>query len=174
MARRAAEDLDPRHSRELEKHLAACSECSGLEAQLESVWTILGHEQPLEPSAGALPRLKAMVRSEPGHRPAHRSSWSGQVWRWAAVAACALMAAVLFIWRGEPDRTSRAPDQAPSAGEHDRWDDQFLQDLDRALQRSPEGYLAAYDSWPGIAQEAAGTEAKPPAPRPEGRKKESL
>jgi hypothetical protein len=175
MARREAGELGPRGRQDLEEHLAGCPECAELEGEIGDIWMILGPEPSVEPSEDALRRLKEMVRAESVRAPVRRAWWFAPAWRWTALAACALLIAILLIPRGGFETGPPARNQGPAAvGEPDRWDDQFLQELDVALKRSEAEYLSTYDSWPGVTQEVSDPAAQPARRGAPVRKKESI
>ena len=59
------------------------------------------------------------------------------------------------------------------AVDRDRWDEEFLQDLEQTLQRSDAEYLSAYESWPGAANGAVSIGLPKSGQANVGRKKES-
>jgi hypothetical protein len=159
--------------RELADHLGACPECAALEDELEQAWQALAWHPTVEPSPDFLFRLKARIRAEQ-FEPRPRSIWHPNLnWRWVGLAACILLAVVVLARFGpmRPHDSTRAPGQNVAI-EHDRWDDQFLEDLDQTLWRSDLDYLSTYDSWPASAQEPAGFSSKPGKPVERSKKKE--
>ncbi len=155
-AGKASRGLRPRDERLLADHLRVCPDCSALENEMERTWDAMACFPSLEPSAGFLSDLKARLRAEPAS-PGRRE-WSrrpGLVWQGMALAACLLLFAVLLTRIGPDRRQAVTGPAAHPAADSDRWDEQFLEDLDRTLTRPDADYLAVYDSWPGTAQDHA-------------------
>jgi hypothetical protein len=155
MGKKAAGENSPREDAWLQNHLRACPECSGLEDQLELTWTALENHPMIEPSAASLTQLRSRIQAERNGAVHIRSPfWK---WQFAAAAACVLFASVLFmksdLFRPAADR--RPADETGLVSDH-AADDQFLQDLDEALQNSAVDSLSVYDSWPGSAAENPG------------------
>ena len=164
---KASRDLAPHEEQVLTDHLSICPECARLEDELERTWSALGLYPAIEPSAEFLPKLRAKLRAEMS-TPVVRRTWSlGRNWQWAALAGCFLLAALVLFRTESVNRTPAASVQTTQTGtDKDRWDEQFLQDLDDSLQHSAADYLSAYDSWPGMKKQAANfksPQAKPPA-----------
>ncbi|MBZ5499286.1 MAG: hypothetical protein LAP85_23050 [Acidobacteriia bacterium] len=175
LAQKASQDISIHDEHLLADHLSACAECARLEEELERTWSALGCHPTVEPSADFLFRIKARLQAgevAPGglwnRLPALR-------WQWVALAGCALLAAVLLTKGGQ----LRQPPQSPEPGKnitanHDRWDEQFLDDLEQTLQYSAADALSAYDSWPVTALDTPGPEASRSRPAVKLKKKEPL
>lgn len=159
---KASQGLSPRDGKLLADHLTVCPECAEMETQLERTWEVLGHYLPVEPSPDFLPRMKARLRAE---RPAPRPGWNWHPrlgWQWLALAACVALFAVLLSKSGQLRQDDPGPSPAvKTATDHDRADDQFLEDLERTLQHSDADYLSTYDSWPAAMQDFVGPEPSP-------------
>ncbi|MBP1595252.1 MAG: hypothetical protein H6Q05_629 [Acidobacteria bacterium] len=153
LRRKAAESLSDSQERRLEEHLGACLACSKLTEEIERAWAALGHLPTVEPSADFLPRLKARLREE--DTSSRQGTGPVRSWRWVAVAACVLLAAV-FAARFETGRQNPSPEErtAVSARDSNVPDEQFLQDLEEILQQSDVDFLSAYDVWPAVPQDA--------------------
>jgi hypothetical protein len=156
LERKVSREISPHKAKLLADHLSTCPQCAGLEDQLERAWNALECHPSVEPSPDFLPRLKARFRAEQPAQSAGRTWRQDLKWQWIALAACLLLAAVLLITKGQVRREALPPDQEVNmVVDRDRWDEQFLEDLEQTLQRSDAEYLSAYDSWPGAASEAA-------------------
>jgi len=173
LARKASREISPHEAKLLADHLSTCPQCAGLEDQLERTWSVLGCHPSVEPSPDFLPRLKARLRAEQVAQSAARTWRRDLRWQWIALAACLLLAAVLLTRNGQLRRGALPPDQGLNmVADRDRWDEQFLQDLEQTLQRSDAEYLSAYYSWPGAANKAANLELPEGRPLNETKKKE--
>lgn len=140
---------------ELEEHIAACSSCAALAREVRETWRLLGALRAIEPLAGYRERFQARLRSadrEERARPA--PAWPA--WRWLALAAGSV--AIILVIAG---RMAIPPRQPAEYGINpaDRWDESFLDELDRALRSVNSDYLREYDSWPAGYLE--GGEAEP-------------
>lgn len=167
LTRKASRDLAPHEEQVLAHHLSVCPRCARLEDELERTWSALGLYPPVEPSPEFLPKLRAKLQAE-RLTPAVQWTWHfGRNWQWAALAGCFLLAVLVLTRTESMHRTASTPIQtAQTAADTDRWDEQFLQNLDESLQHSIADYLSTYDSWPSMKREAANFEspaAKPPA-----------
>jgi predicted anti-sigma-YlaC factor YlaD len=173
MAAKAAGDLRLPEEQELRRHLLDCAGCAGLEDQLERAWDALDCHPTLEPSAEFLPRLRARIQAEQAEA---RKAWRFAAplrWRWAALAVCAVVAAVLLTRPGVFH--SNAPvstEGAAITSSRDVSDERLLQDLDRLLEYSAADSLSIYDSWPGAVPESPGQETAKPVPAGKLMKKE--
>jgi predicted anti-sigma-YlaC factor YlaD len=166
MARKASREISSREDGLLKDHIAGCPECAGLEDQLERTWNALACHPAIEPSSEFLPKLRAKIA-----RDRRRSHWNLRPvlkWQLGALAVCALVAAVFLT------RAALYRHDAPAASreiliqvDHNRWDEQFLQDLDTTLQQSAADSLSAYDSWSGSDSDnnESGTARPKPAHR---------
>jgi hypothetical protein len=155
LERKASMEIDLDDERKLKEHQNVCPACAGLEDQLERTWHALEEIKPMEPSPDFLPRFRARLRDEED-RGTQGFPWQkGPGWRWIALAACILLAAVLLTRTGLVRHgTSLAPQVSDTSHDRDGWDERFLQDLDQALQHADLDYLATYDSWPETVPEA--------------------
>jgi len=166
LAQKAARDLSPHGEQVLADHLRVCPGCARLEDELERTWNVLGLYPAVEPSPEFLPKMRARLQAERS-TPAIRWTWQfGRNWQWAALAGCFLVAVIVLSRTESVHRTATTPIHiAQTAADSDRWDEQFLQNLDNSLQDSTADYLSTYDSWPGVESRATKFEvpaAKPP------------
>ncbi len=125
---------------------------------MEQAWTAMECYPAVEPSSDFLPRLKNRLRAERTAPP--RKEWlrrPGLVWQGMALAAGLVLFAVL-ITKGGPPRQEALPERAAASTvqERDRWDEQFLEDLEQTLAQSDADYLSTYDAWPGVVHKNAG------------------
>ena len=174
LGRKASRDLAPHEEQVLTDHLSVCPRCTRLEDELEHTWSALELYPAVEPSPEFLPKLRARLQAERS-TPAVRRTWHfGRNWQWAALAGCFLLAVLVLTRTESMHRTASTSIQTAQTADSDRWDEQFLQNLDESLQHSTADYLSTYDSWPGIKREA--TNFKSPAAKPPATtgKKESV
>ena len=172
MTEKAERVIDPVNEQRLRNHLEKCSDCNSLEDQLDRIWDMLECQPAIEPAPESLLRIKELIREERlqsrpvgGLKPHVR-------WQWVALAACAILAAVLLTRNGPFHHTVTGEKAKATAADHDRWDEQFLQDLDETLSRSAADSLSTYDSWPGMAPEVSPPASSKTAPAIGMRKKE--
>jgi hypothetical protein len=154
LARKESQSISGREERILSGHLSICRECAGLEDQLERTWNALSYHPQIEPSPGFLAALRRKLRAEPVAPESRQPRQFHLRWQWVALAAGILLAAILLT-RDRPI-SGPSPTAEPGikiAADRDRGDEQFLEELERILQRSDADYLATYDSWPGVLQE---------------------
>jgi hypothetical protein len=170
LERRASREISPYKAELLADHLGRCPQCAGIEDQLERVWSALGCHPSVEPSPGFLPGLKARLRAEQTVQGAGGTWRHNLKWQWVALGACLLLVAVLLTKNGQLRHGALPRDQELNlAADQDRWDEQFLQDLEQTLQRSDAEYVSAYYSWPGTTKQDANFEL--PKERPINEKK---
>ncbi|MFH1573941.1 MAG: hypothetical protein ABIG68_08145 [Acidobacteriota bacterium] len=157
-------ELPPR----LSVHLASCAACRATAEEIAQVWRLLGDFPEVEPGPDFKAEFYRRLRASPAGevRPPGRQPVPG--WHWLAAAATALVILVIAGSR----LTLPPPEIAGSAtGWQDRWDDGFLEELERTLVNLDAEYLSAYDSWPGLAAESPATEPKSSAPARESQSK---
>ena len=154
LAQKESQGISPRTERALSDHVRICRDCAGLEDQLERTWRALSCHPQIEPSADFLANLRSRLRQEPGSVACRQTRRFIVGWQWVALAAGILLAAVLLT-KDSPmfRRASSVETPVKIAADSDRADEQFLEELQRILQRSEADYLAAYDSWPVPLQE---------------------
>lgn len=157
--RKVSEGISPQQEKVLDDHLKACPACGRMETELEETWNALGSSPGIEPSADFLPRLRVKLQAEQSQpRPEQRRRLSLK-WQWAALAACALLAAVLLTRNGQFRHEALPSSQGVKiATDSDHSDEQLLQDIERALQSADTDYLSTYDSWPDVARQSPGSE----------------
>ena len=166
LSEKASRSLGSRNERMLADHLRGCSGCAGLERQMEQAWMAMECYPAVEPSSDFLPRLRTRLRAERAVPP--RREWlrqPGLVWQGMALAAGLVLFAVL-VTKGGPPRRQALPERPAAATiqDRDRWDEQFLEDLEQTLAQSDADYLSTYDAWPGIVHENAGREREKTTP----------
>ncbi len=174
LARRESGNINLRLEAILAEHLQSCPECGRMEAELEKTWNALGTCPGLEPSADFLPTLTKRLRAEQNTtRPARKLHFHVK-WRWAALAACALLAIVLLRQEGQFHHDANRVNQGMKASvESDRADEQLMQDLEQVLRTADTDYLSAYDSWSGPAPQPSGDESSKGSPAGKTRRKET-
>jgi anti-sigma factor RsiW len=173
IAAQTAGDLAPQRLREMQEHIRTCEACAELDEQFRQTWDALSCHPTLEPSADFMLRLRSRIQAEEARESKARHFGSLLKWRWAALAVCALAAAVLLTRPGlfHPGApVSQEP--VPVAVGRDSGDEQLLRDLDKLLDYSAADALSAYDSWPGGPPEGTIPEMPNPIPAKKLMKKE--
>lgn len=113
--------LDTPERRDLERHLAACAECTFELARLSPLPGLLGRVSEQEVAAGVLVPPPDLLDGVIGRLADEERRLRTQLrrWRGVAVAACvaALVAAVVAVspWQRQPDRVIVAADPSPVA-----------------------------------------------------------
>ena len=111
-------ELQPPEVRALDGHVAVCELCRIASEDLRALWSDLGKLSAPAPRPDARARFHRALAGATATEPVREAglpSRHARIWRWSAIAAAVLVAAILGYARGTATRGQEAPRAAASA-----------------------------------------------------------
>ena len=140
---KAIEDSAVVRDPSLDTHILDCRECASYLNDLKLTWDILSAYPAIRPSSDFSGRLHRKI-AQPYRQQRWCPGWIPALsWQWALTGTGVLVLGIFLTVRSS--RTPALLELAPNG--LDAQDEEFLQDLDRSLQRTTGDYLQVFDSW---------------------------